>query len=134
MDPTAGETAPQPHPLDPLSAQELRRAVEILRSDPRIDPGARFADVYLDEPGKDALRAQAEDGTGVDRRVCFRLVTGPALTCTEAVASLTTGEVLTVIEVAGVCPTMLVGESWRTADAVRADRPCVVAASRTWPR
>jgi primary-amine oxidase len=108
--------------LDPLSAQELRRAVEILRSDPRIDPGARFADVYLDEPGKDALRAQAEDGTGVDRRVCFRLVTGPALTCTEAVASLTTGEVLTVIEVAGVCPTMLVGESWRTADAVRADR------------
>jgi primary-amine oxidase len=122
MDPTAGETAPQPHPLDPLSAQELRRAVEILRSDPRIDPGARFADVYLDEPGKDALRAQAEDGTGVDRRVCFRLVTGPALTCTEAVASLTTGEVLTVIEVAGVCPTMLVGESWRTADAVRADR------------
>jgi primary-amine oxidase len=113
--------SPQPHPLDPLSADELRRAVAILRADPRMVEKARFADVYLEEPSKAALLARSAAGTEIDRLVCFRLVTGPELSCTEARVSLTTGEVLAVTEVDGVCPTMLVGESWRTAEAVRAD-------------
>ena len=122
MDPTATARPAPPHPLDPLSAPELRRAVEILRSDPRIDPGVRFADVFHHEPAKDELAARAAQGTDIDRRVCFRLVTGPELACTEVLVSLSTEEVLTVTEVAGVCPTMLVGDSWPTAAAVRADR------------
>ncbi len=110
-----------PHPLDPLSADELQRAVDILRADPRIATSPRFADVYHDEPDKAALAAYDADGTAVDRRVCFRLVTGPDMSCTEALVSLTTGAVVTVTEVDGVCPTMLVEDSWLTAEAVRAD-------------
>ena len=122
-EPTTAETAAPAHPLDPLSARELRRAVEILRADPRIGPGARFADVYLDEPDKDAVRAWAEDGR--DRG-------GPAGPLPAGHRSRTGlhrgGRLLDhwrgrcrSIEVAGVCPTMLVGESWQTAEAVRAD-------------
>jgi primary-amine oxidase len=124
MDPTApiaSTGSPAPHPLDPLSAEELGRAVDIVRSDPRIPTAARFADVYHDEPSKAALDAYAADGTSIDRRVCCRLVTGPEMACTETVVSLTSERVLTVTEVLGVCPTMLVEDSWLTAEAVRAD-------------
>jgi len=89
------------HPLDPLSADELRRAVSILRADPRIAETARFADVYHDEPAKATLIGpRAAD---IDRRVCFRLVTGPELACTEALVSLTSDQVLAVTEGAGGC-------------------------------
>jgi primary-amine oxidase len=120
MDPTAATGVPRPHPLDPLSADELRGAVSILKSDPRLAATAMFADVFLDEPTKAALADHAA-GTDIDRRVCVRLVTGPDMACTEVVVSLTGQEVLSVTEVPGVCPTMLVGESWLTAEAVRAD-------------
>src|ERR1700737_3699449 len=101
-----GPVSSDPHPLDPLSAEELQRAVDILRADPRIANTVRFADVYHDEPSKAALARYAADGRVVDRRVCFRLVTGPEMDCTEAFVSLTHGEVASVTEVHGVCPTM----------------------------
>jgi primary-amine oxidase len=113
--------ADRPHPLDPLSAEELQRAIEILRADARIAETVRFADVYHAEPSKAALAAHEADGTEVARRVCFRLVTGPDMNCTEAYVSLTTGAVVSVTEVRGVCPTMLIEDSWLTAEAVRAD-------------
>ena len=121
MDAISSASAPRPHPLDPLSAGELQRAVDILRADARIAETVRFADVYHDEPSKAALAAHDADGTAVDRRVCFRLVTGPDMNCTEAFVSLTTGAVVSVTEVRGVCPTMLIEDSWLTAEAVRAD-------------
>jgi primary-amine oxidase len=130
MDATRSAPTPQPHPLDPLSADELQRAVDILRADPRIGASPRFADVYHDEPSKEALASHHADGTAVDRRVCFRLVTGPDMNCTEALVSLTTGEVVAVTEVHGVVPTMLVEDSWLTAEAVRADPRWQAAMSR----
>ncbi|MDQ1535017.1 MAG: primary-amine oxidase, partial [Actinomycetota bacterium] len=104
-----------------MSAEELRRAVEILRADPRVPAAARFADVFHYEPSKAALSAHSADGTGIDRRVCFRLVIGPEMACTEALVSLTSEKVLTVTEVHGVCPTILIEEGWLTAEAVRSD-------------
>jgi primary-amine oxidase len=121
MEPSVSPGLSPPHPLDPLSAGELRRAVAILRRDPRTAETGLFADVYHEEPDKAALEAHATGGVDIDRRVVFRLVRGPELACTEVVVSLTSEEVLSVTEVPGVCPTMLVGESWLTAEAVRSD-------------
>ncbi|MGO9874751.1 MAG: primary-amine oxidase [Acidimicrobiia bacterium] len=121
MEPTVSPGSVHPDPLDPLSGEELKRAVELLRADPRISADARFADVYLDEPTKAALADHATADTAIDRRVQFRLVIGPEMACTEALVSLTSDEVVTVTEVDGVCPTMLVEDSWLTAEAVRAD-------------
>src|SRR5215468_1686971 len=43
------------HPLDPLSADEIRQAAAILRRDRKIGDGWRFASIELKEPAKDAL-------------------------------------------------------------------------------
>ena len=111
-----------PHPLDPLSADELREAVALVRASELVPRKAVFADVLLDEPAKDLIVA-FEEGRheSPDRRVRLRLVTGPELSALEVVVSLTLSTVISVERIDGVCPTMLAGESWLTADAVRAD-------------
>src|SRR3954447_12763871 len=45
-----------PHPLDPLSADELRRAAAILRRDRGVGERWRFASIELREPSKDVVR------------------------------------------------------------------------------
>ena len=49
------------HPLDPLSADEIRQAAAILRRDRKIGDGWRFASIELKEPAKDVL-PQLETG------------------------------------------------------------------------
>lgn len=58
------------HPLDPLNADEITRAVEILRERP-VTPEARFVSVSLSEPGKDqiALRTRPAAPPEASRRV-----------------------------------------------------------------
>jgi primary-amine oxidase len=43
------------HALDPLDADEIRRAVAILRRDRPVTPDARFVSVGLNEPAKDQI-------------------------------------------------------------------------------
>jgi primary-amine oxidase len=113
-------TEPGVHPLDPLRPDEIEAAVARLRASGRVPAESRFADAYLAEPSKDEMDAYSAGGM-LERQVCFRLVTGPRPTCVEALVSLTADAVVSVEEVSDVCPTMLVEESWRTAEAVRAD-------------
>ena len=49
------------HPLDPLDASEIARAVEILRQAGTVTPEARFASVTLNEPPKDQVAFPAPD-------------------------------------------------------------------------
>jgi primary-amine oxidase len=53
---TTDRQAAAEHPLDPLSAEEIRQAVAVLRRDRGVGPRWRFASVELSEPSKDALR------------------------------------------------------------------------------
>ena len=43
------------HPLDPLTEDEFRQAVAVLRRDRGVGPAWRIASVELREPAKDAL-------------------------------------------------------------------------------
>ncbi|MEA2248569.1 MAG: primary-amine oxidase, partial [Solirubrobacteraceae bacterium] len=52
----AGRDATVPHPLDPLTAQEIRRATAILRREHGVDERWRIASIELREPAKAALR------------------------------------------------------------------------------
>ena len=45
------------HPLDPLSADEVRAAAAVLRRDRGVDERWRFASIELREPAKDVVRA-----------------------------------------------------------------------------
>ena len=55
---TKGATASKSrsHPLDPLTAEEISRTVEIARRARQIGDGWRFVTVTLDEPAKSVLR------------------------------------------------------------------------------
>ena len=44
------------HPLDPLSADEIRQAAAILRRDQGVGERWRFASIELREPSKEAVR------------------------------------------------------------------------------
>jgi primary-amine oxidase len=47
------------HPLDPLTADEIRVAAAVLRRDRGVTDRWRFATIALNEPPKDALRGAA---------------------------------------------------------------------------
>ncbi len=105
------------HPLEPLTADEITRAVDILRThEPRVDPSMLVARVVLDEPSKDALRAG-----DVDRRAAITIVPGPAPVLLEAVVSLTDGAVVRCDEIADARPALLFEESFNAIVAVMED-------------
>jgi primary-amine oxidase len=49
------------HPLDPLTAEEIREAAAIVRRDRGVGPGWRFASIELREPGKEFLLSLEAD-------------------------------------------------------------------------
>ena len=58
---------PASHPLDPLSATEIKTVVAVLRAAGYADDGTRFASIDLDEPDKTAVLG-SEPGQPVSRR------------------------------------------------------------------
>ena len=79
------------HPLDPLSADEIRQAAAILRRDRKIGDGWRFASIELKEPAKDAL-AQLEAGGHPGAReaivVCWDRADGQARRATVSLSGV----------------------------------------------
>jgi primary-amine oxidase len=98
------------HPLDMLTADEITRAVEVLRATGRVGDGALFAHVVLREPAKDDL-ARWKSGDPIDREVRALIVPGPGLTLVEAVVSVTQGELREWHEVEGRRPALLLTEA-----------------------
>jgi primary-amine oxidase len=70
-----------PHPLDPLTADEIRSAAALYRA-AREEEDPLFSSIALDEPTRDEL-AQARAGATVDRRAVVTAIAGP---CALAVA------------------------------------------------
>ncbi len=52
------------HALDPLSAEEIRQAVSIVRRDKGVGPGWRFGTIELNEPSKQALAGLSAGDAG----------------------------------------------------------------------
>ncbi|MGH3153114.1 MAG: primary-amine oxidase, partial [Streptosporangiaceae bacterium] len=108
-------TSAPAHPLDPLSAEEIRQAAAILRRDRGVGAGWRFASIELREPGKDALAAGTAGGEMAGREavvVCWDRSDGRAW---RAVLSLTGDTVLSWEDLPGQQPNMTVDE-WHECD------------------
>ncbi len=119
------ETATR-HPLDPLDADEFRRAAEILRREQGLDEGWRFASIELKEPSKQALAAHSHD-TPAPREalvVCWNQEDGQAY---KGVVSLDEGRVLSWEHRPGEQPNITVDE-FHECDAALRDDPKVVEA------
>jgi primary-amine oxidase len=99
------------HPLEPLSSEEITRAVEIFAHDGLI------ARVVLDEPTKDELRA-GSGSDAVERRAAITLVPGPGAGVLEAIVSLTDGCVVSIEDAPDARPALLFEDSINAIVAV----------------
>ncbi|HEX5725711.1 MAG TPA: primary-amine oxidase [Longimicrobiaceae bacterium] len=111
--PLAAQAAPAPHPLDPLTANELRTAVEVLRAAGRVTDESAIATLELREPAKDAPPGPREAFAVVYERA--------ARTTHEAVVDLAARRVREWRAVPGVQPPFLASDYLLLLQVVRAD-------------
>jgi primary-amine oxidase len=117
----APAAAKDPHPLAPLSADEIRAATRIFRESGRLPAGARFNFFELDEPPKDQVLHPAAGGAPLARRA-FAVVYDQAANHTfEAIADLTAGKLVSWKAIPGAQPPLGEGDSNRADRIVRAD-------------
>jgi primary-amine oxidase len=113
-----------PHPLDPLTADEIRQAAAIVRRERGVGDGWRFASIELKEPSKADLPA-LESGRRTGREalvVCWDRADGRA--CRGAVSL--TGDAVTAWEqLPGQQPNMTVDE-WHECDGMLRVHPAVI--------
>jgi len=109
------------HPLDPLSGEEIRRAIGILREAGHAGPETRFVSVDLHEPPKSEL-ASARHGQEFPRKA-FIVALDPREHMTyEGVVSVTAGSVLFWRPVPGARAPITLGEYADCERLVRADQ------------
>ncbi len=107
------------HPLEPLTAAEVGRAVAVLKDSGKVTPTTRFVSVALREPDKAAVHGF--DGSNFPPREAFAvLFDNAANACHEATVSLLDGAVTAWKHVPGVQPTMTVDEQVECERAVLA--------------
>ena len=114
------------HPLDPLSAEEIRRVVAILRRDQGVGPGWRFGMIELHEPAKAVVSAFAP-GDRVAREadvVCWRRDDGRTF---KGRVSIADGRVMRWEHRPGVQANFTTDEFHECGDALKQD-PRVIAA------
>lgn len=127
---SASDFAFQPapaHPLEPLSAPEMARAVEIMRAHPNFSPRTRFACVQLHEPDKSVV-ATFSPGDSWPRQA-FAILISQGQTF-EVVVSLSEGAVSTWEHIPGVQPNILLDEFFECEETVKAYAPFVEACAK----
>jgi primary-amine oxidase len=103
------------HPLEPLTADEVRLAVSILRDTGKVTPATRFISLSLKEPPKAAVHAANSSSPRSAFAVLFDNGTN---SCFEAAISLTEKKLLSWKHVPGVQPTMTADEMIECEQAV----------------
>jgi primary-amine oxidase len=115
-----------PHPLDPLSAEETREAVSILRRDRELQPRWRFGSIELKEPSKRSVHGFSP-GDAVAREailVCWNRDDGQTY---KALVSITEDRVLSWEHRPGEQANFTEDEFYECNEALRMD-PRVIAA------
>ncbi len=107
------------HPLEPLTADEVRLAVSLLRDTGKVTKTTRFVSVSLKEPDKETVHRFT--GNEPIRRAAFAvLFDNGTNTCHEATLSLTDRKLLSWESITGVQPTMTMDEQTECEQAVLA--------------
>jgi len=120
MPSTTIETTRSGHPLDPLSAAEVERAWEIVRTERALGPRTRVIFIMLHEPAKKVV-LEHRPGDAVERAAFVVLVDTAAGRTYEAIVSLSRGRVRSWEHVPGAQPAIVLDEFVECEAAVRAD-------------
>jgi primary-amine oxidase len=108
------------HPLDPLSADEIRAAVAILRSGAGLGPATRFVMISLAEPPKPA-GLDFGSGPAPDRAALLITYDKAASLIHESVVSLTAGSVVSRVAVPDKFPSYIAEDMLTVEELVRED-------------
>ncbi|MEO5780882.1 MAG: tyramine oxidase, partial [Arthrobacter oryzae] len=115
------------HPLDPLSATEISRAVSILKSGPAAADTFRFISIELREPAKELLRHGRQTVREADAVLIDR-ATGRSY---ETIVDLDAGTVDTWTQLAdGVQPPFMLDEFGECEEACRKDQRVIEALAK----
>ena len=115
-----------PHPLDPLTVDEVRAATALWRVDDRIPADTIVHVAALYEPSKDELAAHVP-GSPVDRKVQYLLRSPSSRVAYVVVVSVTQGAIVSYEEVLDAHPPYGAMELYAAGEATRKD-PRFVAA------
>jgi len=97
------------HPLEPLTAEEIKAASQILKQDRGLAPSARFVYITLQEPAKGAV-LRYQRGEAFEREAHIVLRERAECRTYEAVVSITAGQVRLWRELPGVQPAVMLEE------------------------
>ncbi len=113
------------HPLDPLSAQELRDVVQHARNVWKLDHRHLFAMVQLHEPSKDVVN-NWKNSDPVERAAKITLWNSATSTVIEAVITVE-GKEISFTEIPGAKSPILSTESEKAIKAAKADKRIIAA-------
>ncbi len=110
------------HPLEPLTSDEIKRAVEIVRAQQALSEKVRFVTVTLQEPAKNEV-LDFRTGDAIVRRAFMVLLKkdAGALTTYEAVVNVSEGRVDSWRTLPGVHPSIMFEEFFACEDLVKAN-------------
>jgi len=108
-EPSPTVTAPALHPLEPLSAAEIERAVAIVRQEKGVGDTYRFPCVTLREPPK-AFMLSYQPGDAFEREAFLILLDNATGNTYEAIASLTQNTVTSWQHIPNVQPNIMADE------------------------
>ena len=112
------------HPLDPLTADEIRHVAAALREAKGVTNSWRFASIDLAEPAKPELAASPSGIVRTAHAICWNTADGQAY---RALVTLPGGEITHWQELPGVQPNMTVDE-WHECDEMLRRHPAVISA------
>jgi primary-amine oxidase len=106
------------HPLEPLTADEVKLAVSVWKDTGKVTPTTRFVSVSLKEPAKELVHKPT--GKPVPREAFAVLFDNATNSCYETAVSLTERKLLSWKHVPNVQPTMTADEQVECEQAVLA--------------
>jgi primary-amine oxidase len=112
------------HPLDPLSADEIRQTAATLRAKRDVGRGWRFASIDLVEPVKDELGRPGATIARAAQAICWDTADGQAY---RALVALPGGDITRWEHLPGIQPNMTVDE-WHECDEMLRRHPTLVEA------
>lgn len=117
------------HPLEPLDAAEMQKAVDVLKAEGKLAEGMKFPSLALNEPPKAEVLA-FRPGQPFRREAFAVLYDGKTSKTYEAVVDLKAGKVASFVERPGVQPGVLLSEFDELPKVVAADPRWVKALAR----
>ena len=108
------------HPLDPLNAAEIEKAVKILRASPNFPKNALFSTVQLREPAKEIV-LNYKRGEGVQRAAFAVIFDRDKNETFEATVDLGSSKLVSWKKIPGVQPLVFMSEYEVLEELVKAD-------------